>query len=132
MNLSGLTWNSDFPYLGASPDAIVNCSCCGVGCLEIKCHCIYKGNLIKDMIFGSCGYLEIWQWRGSRNKKTCFLLSNTNTATCHIIWLLGLRCYVDKWLYVHKNWQRIIWKNLNKMQAFLGESHITKISGNFF
>ena len=85
VNLSGLTWNSDFPYLGASPDAIVNCSCCGVGCLEIKCHCKYKGNVIKDMIFGSCGYLEIWQWRGSRNKKTCFLLSNTNTATCHII-----------------------------------------------
>ena len=29
--------SSTYPYLGASPDDIVSCSCCGVGCLEIKC-----------------------------------------------------------------------------------------------
>ena len=29
--------SSAYPYLGASPDGIVSCSCCGVGCLEIKC-----------------------------------------------------------------------------------------------
>ncbi|XP_061669646.1 uncharacterized protein LOC133497619 [Syngnathoides biaculeatus] len=28
------------PHMGASPDAIVRCRCCGLGCLEIKCcHC---------------------------------------------------------------------------------------------
>ena len=53
VNLSGLTLNSDFPYLGASPDGIVNCPCCGVGCLEIKFPSTYRGNLIEDMIFGS-------------------------------------------------------------------------------
>ena len=58
INLSGLILNPDFPYLGASPDGIVNCSCCGVGCLEIKCPSKYRDNLIEDMIFGSCGYLE--------------------------------------------------------------------------
>ena len=25
------------PYIGASPDALVSCNCCGNGCLEIKC-----------------------------------------------------------------------------------------------
>ena len=29
--------SSAYPYLGASLDGIVSCSCCGVGCLEIKC-----------------------------------------------------------------------------------------------
>ena len=58
INLSGLILNRDFPYLGASPDGIVNYSCCGVGCLEIKCPSKYRDNLIEDMIFGSCGYLE--------------------------------------------------------------------------
>ena len=56
INLSGLILNPDFPYLGASPDGIVNCSCCRVGCLEIKCPSKYRDNLIEDMIFGS--YLE--------------------------------------------------------------------------
>ena len=34
---AGLSLSSIYPYLGASPDGIVSCSCCGVGCLEIKC-----------------------------------------------------------------------------------------------
>ena len=58
VNLSGLTLNPDFPYLGASPDGIVNCSYCGVGCLEIKCPSEYSDNLIENIIFASWGYLE--------------------------------------------------------------------------
>ena len=27
----------DMPYVGASPDAIVMCDCCGIACLEVKC-----------------------------------------------------------------------------------------------
>ena len=35
-------WKSH-PYMGASPDAMVSCSCCGDGCIEIKCpHCLTK------------------------------------------------------------------------------------------
>lgn len=33
---SGLLINRDFPYLGASPDGIVSCDCCGIGLCEIK------------------------------------------------------------------------------------------------
>ncbi|CAG2243755.1 unnamed protein product [Mytilus edulis] len=33
----GLVLNSKFPYLGASPDEIANCDCCGEICIEIKC-----------------------------------------------------------------------------------------------
>ena len=33
----GLFLDESFPYIGASPDAIVNCECCGLSCLEIKC-----------------------------------------------------------------------------------------------
>lgn len=29
----------DFSYLGASPDALVQCKCCGKGHLEITCSC---------------------------------------------------------------------------------------------
>ncbi len=38
----GFIMNSSFPELGASPDALVDCVCCGKGCVEIKCphkHC---------------------------------------------------------------------------------------------
>lgn len=34
---TGLHVNTAYPYLGASPDGLVSCSCCGAGLLEIKC-----------------------------------------------------------------------------------------------
>ena len=46
---SGLIINPNYPYIGASPDAIVECKCCGIRCLEIKCpycHCLEVGGSI--------------------------------------------------------------------------------------
>ena len=34
---SGLVLHPDWPHLGASPDSIIQCECCGPGVLEIKC-----------------------------------------------------------------------------------------------
>ena len=34
---SGLVLLPSYPFFGATPDGIVNCSCCGAGVLEIKC-----------------------------------------------------------------------------------------------
>ena len=37
LSLSGLHINPAYPHLGASPDGIVSCDCCGEGVVEIKC-----------------------------------------------------------------------------------------------
>ena len=34
---SGLVIHPQYPHLGASPDGLVNCSCCGSGVIEVKC-----------------------------------------------------------------------------------------------
>ncbi|KAG8180999.1 hypothetical protein JTE90_024747 [Oedothorax gibbosus] len=37
----GLMISTEKPFLGASPDGLVSCACCGQGCIEIKCpYCI--------------------------------------------------------------------------------------------
>lgn len=33
----GFIINPSFPEIGATPDALVHCACCGKGCVEIKC-----------------------------------------------------------------------------------------------
>ena len=44
---SGLTLNCDWPFLGASPDGFISCSCCGKGVLEIKCpYSLREANII--------------------------------------------------------------------------------------
>ena len=39
---SGLCLHADYPFLGASPDGVTNCQCCGEGLLEIKCTFKYR------------------------------------------------------------------------------------------
>ena len=51
---TGLHINTDYPHLGASPDGIVDCDCCGEGLLEIKCPYKYRNedpNMISDQSF---------------------------------------------------------------------------------
>ena len=35
--LSGFVISNQVPFIGASPDGVVECECCGEGCIEIKC-----------------------------------------------------------------------------------------------
>jgi len=34
----GLILCEEIPFVGGSPDRIIECDCCGKACLEIKCH----------------------------------------------------------------------------------------------
>ena len=54
---SGLIISQKYPFIGASPDGIINCLCCGQGCLEIKYPYKFKDRLIEDIINDPAGYL---------------------------------------------------------------------------
>ena len=49
--------NPNYPYIGASPDATVECKCCGIRCLEIKCPYSHRGDSIPQML-GKKSYLH--------------------------------------------------------------------------
>uniref|UniRef100_A0A8C6NXC8 YqaJ viral recombinase domain-containing protein n=1 Tax=Nothobranchius furzeri TaxID=105023 RepID=A0A8C6NXC8_NOTFU len=40
VRLCGFCVNTNFPEVGASPDGLTKCDCCGKGCLEIKYFCL--------------------------------------------------------------------------------------------
>ncbi|XP_071111108.1 uncharacterized protein [Haliotis cracherodii] len=44
----GLFLKSAYPHMGASPDGLVECDCCGRGCLEIKCSFCMRDENFKD------------------------------------------------------------------------------------
>ncbi|XP_057309027.1 uncharacterized protein LOC130647255 [Hydractinia symbiolongicarpus] len=45
LRFTGLHVRADIPFLGASPDALINCTCHGEGLLEIKCPYKYRNGL---------------------------------------------------------------------------------------
>ena len=50
----GLVLSSDYPMFGASPDGLVECKYCGLGCLEIKCLFILKHGDLCGVMSDSC------------------------------------------------------------------------------
>ncbi|KAK7899652.1 hypothetical protein WMY93_020505, partial [Mugilogobius chulae] len=50
INKCGFIINCRFPELGASPDGLIMCDCCGKGCLEIKCPFKYRSSSIKHAL----------------------------------------------------------------------------------
>jgi hypothetical protein len=51
LSITGLLINVCFPHLGASPDGLISCSCCGEGVLEIKCPFSVSNSLPTDSKF---------------------------------------------------------------------------------
>jgi len=45
---SGLIINPKWPFIGATPDGSVSCTCCGKGVMEIKCPYCHHGESIAD------------------------------------------------------------------------------------
>lgn len=45
---SGFVINPRHPFLGASPDGITNCTCCGKGTLEIKCPYKHRNQTVQQ------------------------------------------------------------------------------------
>ena len=42
LSKSRLFLNTDWPFIGASPDGLINCSCCEKGAVEIKCSYCHR------------------------------------------------------------------------------------------
>ena len=50
VEMSGLQVSAAHPHLAASPDGLVNCSCCEPGLLEVKCLYKFRDSTMKEMI----------------------------------------------------------------------------------
>ena len=55
----GLFIDIEFPYIAASPDALVSCTCHGKGLLEIKCPWTHRGSTIIEYAADKDSCLEI-------------------------------------------------------------------------
>ncbi|XP_071142126.1 uncharacterized protein [Mytilus edulis] len=49
ISLCGLHVSKAHPFLGASPDGIINCKCCGKGLIEIKCGFSFKNSTPQEI-----------------------------------------------------------------------------------
>ena len=49
MHTAGLLIRTYYTFLGATPDGVVSCYCCGSGLLEVKCPYKYRDIIPSDI-----------------------------------------------------------------------------------
>lgn len=57
INDAGFYVSIDIPYIGATPDGIVSCLCCGKGCIEIKCPYCLRWSSPEEVV-ENCNFLD--------------------------------------------------------------------------
>ena len=78
---TGIVLSVDWPYIGASPDAVVQCSCCGPGAAEFKVTWTQGKN--NQGVCSGPRYLSTHQeWECGIETHTQVLLSGTNSDGC--------------------------------------------------
>lgn len=45
----GFIISTETPYIGATPDSVVSCDCCGEGCVEVKCPYSVRDSPVSDI-----------------------------------------------------------------------------------
>ena len=57
---TGIVLSVDWPYIGASPDAVVQCSCCGPGAAEFKVTWTHREKTIREFaqVQGTCLHIR--------------------------------------------------------------------------
>ncbi|KAL3843252.1 hypothetical protein ACJMK2_021194 [Sinanodonta woodiana] len=86
---NGLVLNKKYPHLGASPDGLGSCDCCGDVCIEIKCPFGKKDSKIDDTFecletFG--GQLRLKRKHQYYYQVQCHLLVSENEFCDFIVW----------------------------------------------
>ena len=64
---SGLFLDQSRPYVGASPDGLISCTCCGKGTLEVKCPFCFKEGLPEEDQENFCMSRNDGKWRLKRS-----------------------------------------------------------------
>ena len=86
---AGFFIDVDKPYIGASPDRILDCQCCGRGVLEVKCPFCHRTELPDEEDKGFCMTKESGQWTLKRQHASIISCSYKCTyAGWHMLTLL--------------------------------------------
>lgn len=66
--LCGLFLGHEYPFLGSSPDDLVECKCCGEGLLEIKWVFLYQNKMTQDTCIDNNSHVVLDENENDKSK----------------------------------------------------------------
>lgn len=112
----GLFISTDSPFIAASPDALVNCQCCGEGCVEIKCPYNFRDNFVFETTENKSFFLQ-----SSPNNQTQLKRNHAYFYQVQAQMHCSKTSYCDFYVYTNKDYHierilpdTILWKKCNE------------------
>ena len=102
VELTGLHVNTSFPHLGASPDGIVSCACCGEGLLEIKCPYSKREIDLKNVDDNSFYLKHTEQGLKLSNTHNYYYQIQGQLAVCDYYAYSDFVCWTTKGLHIYR------------------------------
>ena len=134
-NECGFLFHRTVRYIGASPDVLVSCNCCGNGYLEIKCPFEFRENFVFEILGCDDSYLE-------GDVKNGIKLKTTHMYYYQIQCQLNVtsRKYCDFYVRTEKDhhYERVFpdtefWiKNKNTCESFFRICLLPELTGKFY
>ena len=117
------------PYIGASPDGLVCCSCCGEGVLEVKCPLCVKYNFPDEELKGFCMTKKRRQM--DYKARSCLLLSSTDSNACMCVNASIVTLWFSlkmKELFLTGCWWMMFYDNIhNDLEHFFNMEYCPKL-----
>ncbi|KAK6186691.1 hypothetical protein SNE40_005976 [Patella caerulea] len=130
---SGLVISPQYPHIGASPDAIVTCDCCGKSTLEIKCPYCVRDSALSDK---ETGYLKADQNGNLKltNTHRYYYQVQTQRLVYVDLSVLFFVVWTEKDIHVEEVlFNKFVWKDIvTKSEHFFRTSILPAIIGKFF
>jgi hypothetical protein len=94
---AGLFISPDHPFIGASPDGLVECECCGKGVVEIKCPYSHFNKTIADVVADDPFFclntsLQLKKSHSYYTQVQVEMYVTSRTYTDFIVWTTRLPC----------------------------------------
>ena len=131
----GLFLSTDNPFLGATPDGIVNCMCegCVIRCLEIKCPYNLCLDTLENPPAGS--FLEVCKTKGvqlKRNHQYYFQaqaqMALTNTKSCDFFVWTTADTFLERIMFDNKFWEH----QVKLCQLLFENAILPELVGKYF
>jgi len=131
---SGFVISTDHPFIGASPDALMSCDCCGTSIVEVKCPFCVKDCLVKDVVDKNfCLQTDTSGNRCLVKKHPYFYQIQTQLGVCKleraffVVWTLK-DLHVEEILLDNEFWSEICSKSLHIFKTAI----LPELVGKFY
>ena len=131
----GVFVSEEYPFIGASPDSIVSCECCGKQLVEVKCPFTKRNDILKDIKHDKAFFLkedDSGELKLDSEHEYFYQIQTqmgvTKVESCLFVVWTSVDLHVEQILFDEEKWQEMA----RKADHFFRTAVLPELVGKFY